>query len=129
MARKIFIGGNWKMNTSRASAVRLAEGLAGALGANEKMDLAVFPPFVYLTDVAKVLAGTNIRLGAQNVFHEDNGAYTGEISTAMLKDVGCTHVILGHSERRHVIGETDEFIGRKVVKALADAAREAGLEF
>ena len=108
------------MNTSRASAVRLAEGLAGAIGANEKIDLAVFPPFVYLPAVARALEGTKIRVGAQNVFYEDNGAYTGEISTAMLKDVGCTHVILGHSERRHVIGETDEFISRKVVKALAD---------
>ena len=84
------------------------------------MDLAVCPPFVYLPDVAAALAGSRIALGAQDMFYEDNGAFTGEVSGAMLKDVGCRYVILGHSERRHVIGETDEMINRKVVKALAD---------
>jgi len=120
MARKLFIAGNWKMNTSRSRAVQLAKELVEKIGTKQTVDLAVFPPFVYLPAVREALSGSTIRLGAQNVFYEDNGAYTGEISAAMLKDVGCRYVILGHSERRHVIGETDEFIGRKVVKALAD---------
>jgi triosephosphate isomerase len=75
---------------------------------------------VYLADVAAALAGSRIALGAQDMFHEDSGAFTGEVSGEMLKDVGCRTVILGHSERRHVIGETDETVNRKVVKALGD---------
>jgi len=121
MARKPFIAGNWKMNTSAASARSLASGLAGAIGKVASADLAVFPPFVYLAPVAEALAGSRIAVGAQDVYFEDDGAFTGEISTAMLKDVGCTHVLCGHSERRHVIGETDELINRKLLKSLADA--------
>ena len=119
MSRRLFIAGNWKMNTNAAEAVALARAVAGKLGDVAEMDLAVCPPFVYLVQVAAALAGSRIALGAQNCFCQDNGAYTGEISTAMLKDVGCRHVILGHSERRHIIGETDEWINRKVLKVLA----------
>jgi len=82
--------------------------------------MAVCPPLVYLSDVRAALGESNIALGAQNMFYEDNGAFTGEVSAAMLKDVGCRFVILGHSERRGVIGETDELINRKIIKALAD---------
>ena len=120
MARKLFIAGNWKMNTSAAEGVALAAALAESLGAVDAVDLGVAPPFVYLQAVGEALARTNIALGAQNMFCEDNGAFTGEISAAMLKDVGARFVILGHSERRHVIGETDELINRKVLRALAD---------
>jgi triosephosphate isomerase len=120
MSRKLFIAGNWKMNTSSAEAVRLAGVLAAEIGSVADVDLAVAPPFVYLLAVREALAGTRIALGAQDVFYQDDGAYTGEISGAMLKDVGCRYVILGHSERRHVIGETDELINRKIVKALSD---------
>jgi len=120
MSRKPFIAGNWKMNTSRRGALELAGALVARIGAVDAVDLAVCPPFVYLSDLAAVLDGSSIALGAQDMFCEDNGAYTGEISGAMLKDVGCRYVILGHSERRHVIGETDELINRKVLKALAD---------
>ncbi len=120
MSRKLFIAGNWKMNTSQAEATDLAKALVEAIGSVDQVDLAVCPPAVYLSSVANALAGSNIALGGQNVFYEDNGAFTGELSTAMLKDVGCKYVILGHSERRHVIGESDEFINRKVFKALAD---------
>lgn len=120
MSRKLFIAGNWKMNTSQADATDLARALVDAIGSIDQVDLAVCPPAVYLSSVAKALAGSNIALGGQNVFYEDNGAFTGELSTAMLKDVGCKYVILGHSERRHIIGESDEFINRKVVKALSD---------
>jgi len=120
MARKPFIAGNWKMNTSRAEAVELAGKLAGSIGKLDAVDLAVCPPFVYLRDAAAALKGSRIALGAQNVFYEDDGAYTGEISSAMLRDVGCRYVIIGHSERRHVLGETDEMVSRKIVKALGD---------
>lgn len=120
MARKPFIAGNWKMNTSLAEAVALAGGLIERIGSMAAVDLAVCPPFTHLTAVGAGLAGSNIALGAQDMFHEDNGAFTGEISGAMLKEVGCRYVILGHSERRHVIGENDQTVNRKVIKALAD---------
>ncbi|HET6429378.1 MAG TPA: triose-phosphate isomerase [Phycisphaerae bacterium] len=123
MARKPFIAGNWKMNTSAASARALAAGLAAAIGKVQSADLAVFPPFVYLAMVAEVLAGSRIAVGAQDVYFENDGAFTGEISAAMLKDVGCTYVLCGHSERRHVIGETDELINRKLLKAVADGLK------
>ena len=120
MSRKLFIAGNWKMNTSQADSTDLAKALVEVIGSVDTVDMAVCPPSVYLSSVAGTLAGSNIALGGQNVFYEDNGAFTGELSTAMLKDVGCKYVILGHSERRHVIGESDELINRKVVKSLAD---------
>jgi len=120
MPRKPFIAGNWKMNLNGRGAVELARGLVAAIGSVEAVDLAVCPPAVYLREVAGALKGSRIALGAQNMFDEDDGAYTGEISGSMLKDVGCRYVILGHSERRHVIGESDEIVNRKVLKALAD---------
>ena len=120
MSRKLFIAGNWKMNTSQADSTDLAKALVEVIGSVDTVDIAVCPPSVYLSSVAGALAGSNIALGGQNVFYEDNGAFTGELSTAMLKDVGCKYVILGHSERRHVIGESDELINRKVVKSVAD---------
>jgi len=120
MPRKLFVAGNWKMNTSKAEAVALARALVEQIGSQEAVDTAVCPPFIYLTAVAEVISDSRIDLGAQNMFYEDNGAYTGEISGAMLTDAGCRYVILGHSERRHVIGETDEIINRKIVKALGD---------
>jgi len=119
MARRAFVAGNWKMNTSSRGAVELAKALAASIGSLDGVDLAVCPPFVHLAAVRAALAGSRIALGAQDVFYEDDGAYTGEVSTAMLKDVGCRCVIIGHSERRHVLGETDEVINRKVIKALA----------
>ena len=120
MSRKLFIAGNWKMNTSRDGAVALAGGLKDAIGAVEAVDLGVAPPFVYLAAVGEALAGSRIDLVAQNMFYEDNGAFTGETSGEMLRDVGVRTAILGHSERRHVIGESDELINRKVIKALGD---------
>lgn len=120
MARKLFVAGNWKMNTTLAEATALAGGLVKKLAALEATDVAVCPPFVYLQAVRAALAGSRIALGAQNMFYEAKGAFTGEISGAMLKDVGCRYVILGHSERRHVLGESDETIRTKIVKALAD---------
>ncbi|HIJ67172.1 MAG TPA: triose-phosphate isomerase [Planctomycetes bacterium] len=116
--RKPFIAGNWKMNTDRAGAVDLAGGLVGRLKDVETVDMAVCPPHVYLDAVAKALNSSNIALGAQNVYFEPKGAFTGEISCKMLKDVCCTYVIIGHSERRHKIGETDELINKKISAAI-----------
>jgi triosephosphate isomerase len=108
------------MNTNGRGAAELAKALASSIGSLDGVDLAVCPPFVYLSAVRQALAGTRIALGAQDVFYEDDGAYTGEVSTAMLRDAGCRYVIIGHSERRHVLGETDEMINRKIIKALSD---------
>jgi triosephosphate isomerase (TIM) len=118
--RKPFLAGNWKMNTDSHSSVELAKGVAVRLeqAAAEKATVTVCPPFVYLSAVAKALSSSNISVGAQDVYFENNGAFTGEISCAMLKDVGCTYAIIGHSERRHVLGETDELINKKVAAAI-----------
>jgi triosephosphate isomerase len=117
--RRPFIAGNWKMNTNRASAVALAEAVAKAAASVDGADMAVCPPSCYLDAVGKALAGSKVLLGAQNMYHEKDGAFTGELSAAMLRDLGCTYVILGHSERRHILGETDEAINKKVHAALA----------
>jgi len=121
MARKPFVAGNWKMNLDLAGALDLVGGLTGLIGRVEEVDMAVCPPFVYLQAVREALQGSNVYLGAQNLYHEDKGAFTGEISPAMLGDLNVRYVILGHSERRHVFGETDELINRKVAKALTDS--------
>jgi triosephosphate isomerase (TIM) len=117
--RKPFIAGNWKMTQNRASAVALAEGVAKAAKTIEGVDLAVCPPSCYLDAVGRAIAGSNVALGAQNMYHEKEGAFTGELSAAMLRDLGCKYVILGHSERRHILGETDAAINKKVHAALA----------
>ncbi|MHC4910206.1 MAG: triose-phosphate isomerase [Planctomycetota bacterium] len=120
MARIPSVGGNWKMNTTRADAAELAAAVAGAGGAG--CDVTVFPPFTLLTLVAEALADTDVRVGGQDVYFEPEGAFTGEISAGMLLDAGATAVLIGHSERRHVIGEDDGLIARKL-----NAALEAGL--
>jgi triosephosphate isomerase len=118
MQRKL-IAGNWKMNTDRAGAVALAKSIINGVDKYKAVDLLVSPPAIYLVPVGEVLAGSSVALGAQNMYHEANGAFTGEISAAMLRDVGCTHVILGHSERRHILGETDAAVNKKTLCALA----------
>lgn len=119
MARTHYIAGNWKMNTDKAGAVKLATDLVAALkGKKGKYMIGV--PFVYLDAVAQVTKGSNIILAAQDVAATANGAHTGEVSTQMLKDIGVQCVIIGHSERRHEIGESDYLINTKVKKALAD---------
>lgn len=120
--RKSYIAGNWKMHKTRGEAVELAKELAKALeGSSHKIMIA--PPFTALDAVSGALKGSTIVLGAQNMAPERSGAHTGEVSVDMLIDAGATAVILGHSERRHTYGETDELINRKVLLAL-----EAGIE-
>jgi triosephosphate isomerase len=118
MRRKL-IAGNWKMNTDRATAIKLARGVVGRAGMHSGVDLLLCPPYAYLLPVSEILKGTAVSLGAQNMYHKPDGAFTGEISAAMLLDVGCTHVILGHSERRHILGETDDDVNQKTHAAIS----------
>lgn len=115
--RRPFVAGNWKMNMERASAVALAKAVADGAGAYPQVDIAVCPPFVYLEALGQAIAGSRVALGAQNLYPEPKGAFTGEVSGPMLKDMGCQFVILGHSERR-AMGESSEFVNEKVFAAL-----------
>jgi len=117
--RVLFIAGNWKMNppTSEAASA-LAEAVKAGVGQATDVRVAVCPPSVFLDAVDRVLSGSPIGLGGQNMHWKAEGAYTGELSGAMLNDVGCTHVILGHSERRHGLGETDAQVNAKLHAAL-----------
>lgn len=117
--RRYLIAGNWKMNTDRASAVALATAIADKASDAKDVELLACPPSIYLAPVAEALAGKAVALGAQNMCADDNGAFTGEISHAMLSDVGAEYVILGHSERRTIYGETDADVNAKTHKALA----------
>lgn len=116
--RRKFVAGNWKMNLNLADAKALVKGIATGLPANAGIDVGVFPPFVYVKSVAEVAPASMI-VGAQNCYFEASGAFTGEVAPQMLKDVGCTWVIIGHSERRHILGETGEVLKKKVKAALA----------
>lgn len=106
------------MNTNRDSATELAKALVDEVGAVSEVDVAICPPFPYLHAVHELLAGSRIALGAQNMYFEPEGAFTGEVSASMLADCGCKYVILGHSERRHVLGEDNEMVNRKVKAAI-----------
>jgi triosephosphate isomerase len=117
--RKKFIAANWKMHTDAASARQLATAVVQGLGKEDRVTVAICPPFPYLIPVGEVLRSSPVALGAQNLYPEKEGAFTGEVSPVMLRDVGCRYVILGHSERRHKLGEVDEFINHKVKAALA----------
>jgi len=118
--RRPLIAGNWKMHKTAREAVPLAREVRdGAKGALASRDVVLAPPFTSIPVVADLLRGSGLGLAAQNMHHENEGAFTGEISPAMLKDAGCTHVILGHSERRQLFGETDEGVAKKTVTALA----------
>lgn len=118
--RKPFVAGNWKMNLNKLDSVELIKGLSQGLNDidTEKVDIAVYPPFVYIDSVVNTAKSSPIAVGAQDFYFESNGAFTGEISTDMLKDVGCIHALCGHSERRHVLGESDELINKKVTAAI-----------
>jgi len=111
---------NWKMNVGSRESVALARGVLLALkGKKQLPEVVVCPPFVALGEVRKIVARSHAALGAQNVFWEETGAFTGETSTRMLVELGVSHVIVGHSERRRLFGETDEAVGKKIVAALS----------
>jgi triosephosphate isomerase len=117
--RQKFITGNWKMHTTSAEAGRLAKAIVDGVGAAAHVSVAICPPFPYLALVGEILKGSRVALGAQNLCPEKDGAFTGEVSSTMLLDLGCKYVILGHSERREKLGETDGFINQKVRFAVA----------
>ena len=112
--RRPIIGGNWKMNTDLESGMLLAGAVADHLDGCDCCEVVVYPPFLYIQAVDSVIDQTSLQLGAQDIWYEANGAYTGEVSGEMLKEVGVTSVLVGHSERRHVLGESDELIAKKI---------------
>ncbi|MDZ7757326.1 triose-phosphate isomerase [Rhodohalobacter sp.] len=122
--RKLLIAGNWKMNAGPTEAKVLADEMAEVWKNKEfNHEALICPPYVSLPFVVKSFRDSFFKTGAQNVYTEDNGAFTGEISTSMLKELTCDYVILGHSERREYFQESDEFIASKVVKSLSDSIR------
>ncbi|MEM6777342.1 MAG: triose-phosphate isomerase [Planctomycetota bacterium] len=119
MSRRILIAGNWKMNMRADSAAALAEGIVKVVGESPSTEVVLCPPSVYLPAITDATVGTPVEIGAQNLYAADDGAYTGEVNAAMLTDVGCRFVILGHSERRALMGETDADVAQKLHAALA----------
>ena len=120
--RQPLVAGNWKMNGSLDSVKPLVAGIKAGIDAVTTAEMAVCPPYVYIPAVAALLEGSAIALGAQNVNDQESGAYTGEVAPNMLTDIGCKYAIVGHSERRSIYGESDEFTASKFA-----AARKAGL--
>ena len=116
--KKQFIAGNWKMNLTLEEVRGLARELCDGFADSDAVDVGVFPSFVYLKDICDILSNSNVFVGAQNMNSEKCGAFTGEVSGEMLKDIGCTHVIIGHSERRTIYQETDSMINSKIKAAL-----------
>src|SRR3954469_16884140 len=118
MSRRKFIAGNWKMNTTRAEGVALAPAIAAKVGSESSVEVAVCPPSLYLEAVGQAIKNSAVALGAQNCHHEAKGAFTGEISPQMARDIGCSYVILGHSERRQIFKESNQDVNRKVLAVL-----------
>src|SRR5438093_5552349 len=116
--RKKFIAGNWKMNTTRAETLALIQALIQKTTAIQNTTMMVAPPFTNLQIASELLQNSKIKLGAQNLYWEEKGAYTGEISGLMLQDLKCTYVIIGHSERRQYFKESDQDVNRKTAGAI-----------
>ena len=111
--RRFLVAGNWKMNTTRESGSQLAQALVKEVPTeNQAVEVLVCPPFPYLTTIGEIVGASGIGVGAQNCYHEKPGAFTGETATEMLSDIGCRSVLLGHSERRHILKETDVAINQ-----------------
>src|SRR4030066_1051968 len=123
MGRLPFMAGNWKMNKTVGEAIDLVRELKTAISGVREVEVAVAPPFTALHAVHKEREGSSIRLAAQNLYWEEKGAFTGEISPLMLKEVGCQYVIIGHSERRQFFGESDETVNRRIKAALAQGLK------
>jgi len=117
-SRKPYIAGNWKMNLDRAKSLDLIKTVKGRLGDGNDREVGFFVPAIYLADVTAVAQGSPLGVGGQNIWYEANGAFTGELAPRMLREVGADRVLVGHSERRHVFHEPDEWMGRKVRAAL-----------
>ena len=118
MVDRLLIAGNWKMNLDKAGAIELTEALTKRQNTRKGVDVAVFPPSLWLTSVGDLLRSDNVKLGGQDCHEELEGAHTGDISAKMLKDVGCDYVIIGHSERRANHSETNETVKKKVLMSL-----------
>ncbi|MFA5879564.1 MAG: triose-phosphate isomerase [Candidatus Margulisiibacteriota bacterium] len=116
--RKPIIAGNWKMNKTKDEAITLAKDIKNSFFSDTDIDIVLCPPFTALSDISEVLKDSLIKLGAQNMFYEKSGAFTGEISASMLKTIGAEYVIIGHSERRTYFNETNESINKKIIAAL-----------
>jgi len=116
--RKTIVAGNWKMNKTNSEAVSMLKELASLVADVKDVEVVIGAPFTALSDAVEATKGSNVKIAAQNMHWEDNGAFTGEISPVMLKDLGVEYVILGHSERREYFGETNEIINKKVKAAL-----------
>ena len=116
---KPFIAGNWKMYKTIPEAVELVKALKETTSEQIEAELVVIPPMTALSEVKKAIEGSQVKLGAQNMYWEDEGAFTGEISAPMLKDAGCEYAVIGHSERRQYFGETDDTVNKKIKAALA----------
>ena len=123
MGRLPFMAGNWKMNKTVGEALDLVRELKASLSGVQGVEVAVAPPYTALYAVHKELVGSSIHLAAQNLYWEEKGAFTGEVSPLMLKEVGCHYVIIGHSERRQFFGETDETVNRRIKAALAQSLK------
>jgi len=123
MGRLPFMAGNWKMNKTVGEALDLVRELKASLSGVQGVEVAVAPPYTALYAVHRELVGSSIHLAAQNLYWEEKGAFTGEVSPLMLKEVGCHYVIIGHSERRQFFGETDETVNRRIKAALAQSLK------
>jgi len=120
MIRKKFIAGNWKMNKTAADGAALTKEILAAIGRETSVDVVLCPPYTALESVGRALEGQAVKLGAQNMHPEKNGAFTGEVSAEMLRSLFVSYVILGHSERRTFFGDTDAFVNKKTLAALAN---------